>query len=63
MILNGEPGTKEIIAAILGFGGISGTAVGIAKILFVLFLRLFVILGHAQSGAQDLRLETTRRMF
>jgi uncharacterized membrane protein YtjA (UPF0391 family) len=33
----------ELIAAILGFGGIAGTAVGIAKIIFVVFLVLFVV--------------------
>lgn len=32
-----------LIAAILGFGGIAGTAVGIAKILFFVFLVLFVV--------------------
>ena len=32
-----------IIAAILGFGGIAGTAIGIAKILFFVFLVLFVV--------------------
>ncbi len=32
-----------LIAAVLGFGGIAGTAVGIAKILFVVFLVLFVV--------------------
>jgi len=32
-----------LIAAVLGFGGIAGTAVGIAKILFFVFLVLFVI--------------------
>jgi uncharacterized membrane protein YtjA (UPF0391 family) len=32
-----------VIAAVLGFGGIAGTAVGIAKILFFVFLVLFVI--------------------
>jgi uncharacterized membrane protein YtjA (UPF0391 family) len=32
-----------LIAALLGFGGIAGTAVGIAKILFFVFLILFVI--------------------
>jgi len=32
-----------IVAAILGFGGIAGTAVGIAKLLFFVFLALFVI--------------------
>jgi uncharacterized membrane protein YtjA (UPF0391 family) len=32
-----------LIAALLGFGGIAGTAVGIAKVLFFVFLVLFVI--------------------
>jgi len=32
-----------LIAAALGFGGIAGTATGIAKLLFVVFLVLFVI--------------------
>ena len=32
-----------LIAAVLGFGGIAGTAVGIAKILFAVFLVLFLI--------------------
>jgi uncharacterized membrane protein YtjA (UPF0391 family) len=32
-----------LIAALLGFGGIAGTAVGIAKILFFVFLILFLI--------------------
>ncbi len=32
-----------LIAAALGFGGIAGSAVGIAKILFVVFLVLFVV--------------------
>ncbi|MCE8548459.1 DUF1328 domain-containing protein [Ruegeria pomeroyi] len=32
-----------LIAAVLGFGGISGAASSIAKTLFVLFLVLFVI--------------------
>ncbi|MBH9311372.1 DUF1328 domain-containing protein [Pseudomonas aeruginosa] len=32
-----------IIAAVLGFGGIAGAATGIAKILFGLFLVLFVV--------------------
>ena len=32
-----------IIAAVLGFGGIAGTATGIAKVLFVIFLVLFVV--------------------
>ena len=32
-----------LIAAALGFGGIAGTATGIAKILFVVFLVLFLV--------------------
>ncbi len=32
-----------LIAAVLGFGGIAGTAVGIAKILFFVFLVLFLV--------------------
>jgi uncharacterized membrane protein YtjA (UPF0391 family) len=32
-----------LIAAVLGFGGIAGPAVGIAKILFFVFLVLFLI--------------------
>jgi uncharacterized membrane protein YtjA (UPF0391 family) len=32
-----------LIAAVLGFGGIAGTAVGIAKILFFVFLAIWLI--------------------
>jgi uncharacterized membrane protein YtjA (UPF0391 family) len=32
-----------LIAAALGFGGVAGTAAGIAKILFVVFLILFAV--------------------
>ena len=32
-----------LIAAILGFGGIAGTAVGIAKILFFVFLVIWLV--------------------
>jgi uncharacterized membrane protein YtjA (UPF0391 family) len=32
-----------LIAAALGFGGVAGTATGIAKILFVVFLVLFIV--------------------
>jgi uncharacterized membrane protein YtjA (UPF0391 family) len=32
-----------LIAAALGFGGIAGTATGIAKILFFVFLILFIV--------------------
>ena len=41
-----------IIVAIFGFGGIAGTATGIAKILFFVFLALFAIsfIGKLISG-------------
>jgi uncharacterized membrane protein YtjA (UPF0391 family) len=32
-----------LIAAALGFGGVAGAATGIAKVLFFLFLVLFVV--------------------
>jgi uncharacterized membrane protein YtjA (UPF0391 family) len=32
-----------VVAAVLGFGGITTTALGIAKVLFILFLVLFVV--------------------
>lgn len=32
-----------IIAGVLGFGGLAGTAIGFAKILFVIFLILWII--------------------
>ncbi len=32
-----------LIAALLGFGGVASGAAGIAKLLFVLFLAVFVI--------------------
>ena len=32
-----------LVAGVLGFGGIAGAAVGIAKILFFFFLILFVV--------------------
>jgi uncharacterized membrane protein YtjA (UPF0391 family) len=32
-----------IIAAVFGFGAIAGTAAGIAKILFFIFIVLFVV--------------------
>lgn len=31
-----------LIAAVLGFGGLAGTAVGLAKILFFVFIVLFI---------------------
>ncbi|HTQ95961.1 MAG TPA: DUF1328 family protein [Candidatus Acidoferrum sp.] len=40
-----------IIAAVLGFGGIAVAAAGIAKIIFFIFLALFLIslIGHLAS--------------
>jgi uncharacterized membrane protein YtjA (UPF0391 family) len=32
-----------LVAALFGFGGLAGTAVGIAKVLFFIFLILFVV--------------------
>jgi uncharacterized membrane protein YtjA (UPF0391 family) len=32
-----------LIAAVLGFGGIAGASVGIAKILFFVFIAIFLI--------------------
>jgi len=32
-----------LVAAVLGFGGIAGTAAGLAKILFAVFLVLFIV--------------------
>lgn len=41
-----------IIAAVFGFGGIATTAVGIAKILSIVFLLLFLVaaISHAIQG-------------
>jgi len=33
-----------LVAAVLGFGGIAGEAIGIAKILFFIFLVIFLVL-------------------
>lgn len=33
----------SVIAAVLGFGGISAAAAGIAKVLFVIFVALFIV--------------------
>jgi uncharacterized membrane protein YtjA (UPF0391 family) len=41
-----------LLAAVFGFGGIAGTAAGIAKVLFFLFLVLFIVsllLGRART--------------
>ena len=45
-----------IIAAIFGFGGVYAGAIGIAKILFFVFLVLFVLslIFGRRSGATDL---------
>ena len=32
-----------VIAAIFGFGGIAGVAIGIAKVIFFIFIALFII--------------------
>ncbi|MDP1630976.1 MAG: DUF1328 domain-containing protein [Caulobacter sp.] len=32
-----------LVAAVLGFGGLAGTAVGIAKLLFFIFIVLFLV--------------------
>jgi uncharacterized membrane protein YtjA (UPF0391 family) len=43
-----------LIAAVLGFGGLASTAAGIAKVLFFVFLVLFVVSllfrGRASTG-------------
>jgi uncharacterized membrane protein YtjA (UPF0391 family) len=41
-----------LIAALLGFGGIAGSFVGVANIIFVVFLILAVVsfLGHGFRG-------------
>ena len=45
-----------LVAAALGFGGIAGTSVGIAKILFVVFIVLFVVamIARALQGKKPL---------
>jgi uncharacterized membrane protein YtjA (UPF0391 family) len=37
-----------LVAAVLGFGGIAGTAVGIAKVLFFVFLILWLVMFFAR---------------
>ena len=32
-----------LIAAVLGFGGLAGTTIGIAKIIFFVFIALFIV--------------------
>ena len=43
-----------IIAAVFGFGGIAGAATGVAQILFVGFLILFVVtlIGNLARGSR-----------
>jgi uncharacterized membrane protein YtjA (UPF0391 family) len=43
-----------IIAAVLGFGAIAGTAALIARVLFLIFLVLFAVslVSHISSGAR-----------
>jgi len=46
-----------LIAAVLGFGGIAGTAVGIAKIIFVVAIILFLIsavFGYSRRGPRGI---------
>ena len=45
-----------LIAAALGFGGIAGTSAGIAKILFLVFIVLFVsaMVARAMRGRPPL---------
>jgi uncharacterized membrane protein YtjA (UPF0391 family) len=42
-----------LIAALLGFGGIAGTAIGLAKLIFYIAIILFVvslIFGYSRGG-------------
>ena len=43
-----------LIAAVLGFGGLAATAAGIAKLIFYIFLVLFVVslLAHLTRGTR-----------
>jgi uncharacterized membrane protein YtjA (UPF0391 family) len=43
-----------LIAALLGFGGIAGSFVGVAKILFVVFL-IFAVLSFVGGGFRSRR--------
>lgn len=47
-----------LIAAVLGFGGIAGAAVGIAKIIFFIAIALFLIslITHGARGGFGRRL-------
>jgi len=42
-----------LIAAVLGFGGIAGTAIGLAKLIFYIAVILFVVslvFGYSRGG-------------
>jgi uncharacterized membrane protein YtjA (UPF0391 family) len=42
-----------LIAAVLGFGGIAGTAIGLAKLIFYIAVVLFLVslvFGYSRSG-------------
>ena len=45
-----------LIAGVLGFGGIAGASIGIAKILFYIFIILFVVglIMHLANGRRAL---------
>ena len=46
-----------LIAAVLGFGGIAGTAVGLAKIIFFVAIILFLIsavFGYSRRGSRGI---------
>jgi uncharacterized membrane protein YtjA (UPF0391 family) len=47
-----------LIAAVLGFGGIAGTAIGLAKVIFYVAIILFLIslvFGYSRGGFRSLR--------
>lgn len=47
-----------LIAAVLGFGGIAGTAIGLAKVIFYIAIILFLIslvFGYSRGGFTSLR--------
>jgi uncharacterized membrane protein YtjA (UPF0391 family) len=47
-----------LVAAVLGFGGIAGTAIGLAKVIFYVAIILFLIslvFGYSRGGFTSLR--------
>jgi uncharacterized membrane protein YtjA (UPF0391 family) len=47
-----------LIAAVLGFGGIAGTAIGIAKLIFYIAVILFLVslvFGYSRGGFRSPR--------